>query len=141
MAAVSFSPWGDKRWRDYTAKTMEAPDIDRTLYVQRYPELARLSEDHDVNHIWRSVVYRCGELTRRDASRTQFVDKLVTNDDPGFVDAAQGVFQLKDAARLSEQIGFRPIPFDEIGLYRDDFRKDLPAHGAAATRAAEGSGK
>ena len=42
----------------------------------------------------------------------------------GFANAAKGDFRLKQSAAAA--IGFAPIPFDEIGLYRDDLRKHVP---------------
>jgi len=47
-------------------------------------ELARLAEDHDVNTISRSLVFRCGEFLRRDRGQNRLADNLVTTDDPGF---------------------------------------------------------
>ena len=53
-AAVSFSPWGDTRWRKVVGKALDSPDIDKSLYLARYPDLARLGEDHDRNTVSRS---------------------------------------------------------------------------------------
>jgi len=127
MAAISFSPWGDAHWRASVGKALDAPEIDKSVYLARYPELARLSEDHDVNTVTRSLVVRCGQFLRRDSGRVRLAENLVTAEDPGFVDAARGDFRLKDGSPALERIGLRPIPFDEIGLYRDEFRKELPA--------------
>ncbi len=135
MAAVSFSAWGDGRWRQFTAKSLDTPEIDRSLYLARYPELARLSEEHDANTVSRNLAYRCGQLLRRDSGRNRLVENLVTGDDPGFSDAARGVFQIKDNSAASERIGLRPIPFDEIGLYRDEFRKEPPVETVREARA------
>ncbi|MGQ9574854.1 MAG: right-handed parallel beta-helix repeat-containing protein [Thermoguttaceae bacterium] len=134
MAAISFSPWGPDRWRQFTSKSLDSPEIDKSLYLARYPELARLSEDHDVNMVWRNCVYRCGQFLRRDSGRTRLIDNFITADDPGFTDAAKGVFQLKEGSPLVERIGFRTIPFDQIGLYRDEFRKQLPDRSALNAR-------
>ncbi len=47
--------------------------------------------------------------------------------DPGFVDMAHGNFQLKpDAEVFSRLPGFKPIPFQKIGLYADELRPPLP---------------
>ncbi|MBN1341048.1 MAG: right-handed parallel beta-helix repeat-containing protein [Phycisphaerae bacterium] len=129
MAALSFSAWPEARWREHVKKSLEGPEIkdNLALYVSRYPALARLSEDCNVNMIWRNLAYRCGEFIRRDPRRLDLIDNCVTNDDPGFVDAAGGRFQLKEGAPGWARTGLRAIPFDEIGLYRDEYRGDVPA--------------
>ena len=46
---------------------------------------------------------------------------LLFDGDPGFVDAAKGDFRLrKDSPALKR--GFKPIPFDKIGLVPDEYR-------------------
>ncbi len=136
-AAISFSPWGEARWKQTTANALQSPEIDRPLYLKRYPRLARLSEDHDVNTVSRSLVYRCDQFLLRDRGRTRLMDNLVTAEDPGFADAKSGIFQLNNDAAMSGRIGFRPIPFGEIGLYRDAYRTALPADAVAEARATE----
>ncbi|MCB1228845.1 MAG: right-handed parallel beta-helix repeat-containing protein [Verrucomicrobiae bacterium] len=47
--------------------------------------------------------------------------------DLGFVDEKGGHFGLKPGAGLKTALpAFQPIPIDKIGLFRDQFRKDLP---------------
>lgn len=54
-------------------------------------------------------------------------EKRATNRDPGFVNAATGDFRLRpDAEFLPRLPGFKPIPFEKIGLYVDELRKRLP---------------
>ena len=53
-----------------------------------------------------------------------FEGNVVTND-PGFVAASQGDYRLK-ADSPASQLGFKTIPFEKIGLYRDEFRKTIP---------------
>jgi len=53
-------------------------------------------------------------------------DNLV-NEDPRFVDAAHGDFRLRpDSPAL--KMGFKPIPFDKIGLYKSPDRASWPVH-------------
>ncbi|NQT37009.1 MAG: hypothetical protein HQ581_05945, partial [Planctomycetes bacterium] len=68
---------------------------------------------------------------------TRQADNLVTAEDPGFADAKSGIFQLNNHAAQPGRIGFRPIPFGEIGLYRDTHRTALPADAVAEARAME----
>ncbi|MFW6227314.1 MAG: right-handed parallel beta-helix repeat-containing protein, partial [Bacteroidota bacterium] len=47
-----------------------------------------------------------------------------TEEDPGFVNMEEENFNLKDNSVVFENIpGFKPIPFDEIGLFNDKYRK------------------
>lgn len=133
-AAISFSPWGEARWKQFTRDALQSPQIDKALYLKRYPKLARLSEDHDVNTVSHNLVYGCGELLRRDGGRTRLQGNIVVAEDPGFADAAGGDFRLKG----KQPPGFRPIPFDQIGLYRDAYRTKLPTKAVAESRAMGG---
>jgi hypothetical protein len=99
-------------------------DITQPPYSTRYPELAALRENADANHIWRNLAVRCGKFAVRDRGVNEFIANHVTADNPGFANAAKGDFRLKPSAAAA--IGFAGIPFDEIGLYRDEFRSRLP---------------
>jgi hypothetical protein len=118
---VSFTRWGAGRWRhDVTKKfgaKVKAMNIDKPPYSERYPELAELFQNIDVNHVWRNVILRCGPSFRNDGGIQDTAANHVTKANPGFVDPAKGDFRLKSGAGLPEKIGFRPIPFAEIGTY------------------------
>jgi hypothetical protein len=43
--------------------------------------------------------------------------------DPGFADVRGGDFRLKETSP-AWQLGFKRIPFEHIGLFVDEFRKD-----------------
>ena len=103
------------------------PEIDRELYVKRYPELARLSEEFDRNTIARNLVVRCNGFLRRSSDRNVLIDNLTTAEDPGFRNVAEADFQLLETSAACSQIGFRPIPVGEIGLYVDPYRTELPS--------------
>lgn len=54
-------------------------------------------------------------------------ENLVVSDDPGFVNAASGNYRLREDSKVFKEIpGFQPIPFEKIGLYKDEFRPKLP---------------
>ena len=126
MAALSFSPWGDARWRQFVADAMNAADIDPSLYVKRYPELERLAEDHDVNRISRNLVLNCEDFLRRDSGRAVVLDNVVMSVGADAVQTtAQGI-DLHALAPLMNQHGLAPIPFDEIGLYESGLRPSQP---------------
>ena len=45
----------------------------------------------------------------------------LTEGDPGLVEPEKGNFRLaEDSPAL--KLGFKPIPFDKIGLYQDEYR-------------------
>ena len=51
-------------------------------------------------------------------------NNLVTKDDPGFVDMKNGNFNLKAGSKVYKEIpGFQKIPFDKMGIYKDQYRK------------------
>jgi len=128
-AAVSFSAWGAGRWKQFLeghakghlaeVKPAEPP------YATRYPELATLWEGTDRNHIWRNVVLECDQFLLRDGGRNELMDNWVIAANPGFVDPAKGDFRVKPDAALHARLSFQPIPFEEIGLYKDAYRKEI----------------
>ncbi len=120
MAAVSFSAWGDGRWREFVAGALESPEVDAALYLKRYPELERLAEDHDVNALARNLVLNCGEFIRRDSKRSVVEDNTVATTDAAFTE--DGSLALEALTPLMKEHGLAPIPFAEIGLYRSDIR-------------------
>ncbi|MCP4645219.1 MAG: hypothetical protein GY851_32555 [bacterium] len=129
-SAVSFSHWGEKRWADFfeTPRTVEAlanVNVGEPPYSTRYPALANLKDDPDINRIWRNIVYNCDEFLARDNGRQELMDNLVTSDDPGFVDAANGDYTLKPDAPALRAGGFRPIPFGAIGTYESEYGEGL----------------
>ncbi len=113
-AAVSCTPWSEKRWQEFTKSALDDNAIDRALYLQRYPELARLSESPNTNRIVRNVMLRCGEPLRRAPKTIQAVDNISLN---------SGEFSLTGSNAFLNQPGFKPIPVQRIGLYKDAWRK------------------
>lgn len=109
-AMVSCSPWDSKRWRQYVATSLESPEIDPTLYLRKYPDLAQLAENPNRNHIRRNLGWRCGELLRRAPGNLDAEDNAILPDKEFVWDPVK--FELNHP-------GFDPIPFKEIGLYAD----------------------
>ena len=129
--AISFSSWGQKRWLetlarpDFVARIHKAVDISRPPYSTRYPELAELEQNADVNRIWRNIAVGCSQFLARDRGVHQLMDNWTTAADPS-IDPQQPGLGLRPDARLLERIGFRPIPVEEIGLYPDPLRASWP---------------
>ena len=54
-------------------------------------------------------------------------DNMVTAADPGFVDVANGNLAIKPDSEVFTKIpGFQPIPFEKIGLIKDEYQRELP---------------
>jgi hypothetical protein len=52
----------------------------------------------------------------------------LTMEDMGFLDAATLDFRMRpDAPVFAKVPGFKPIPFERIGLYANELRPDVPA--------------
>ena len=74
------------------------------------------------------VLLKMKKENQADPNLLTQADNLVTAGDPGFVDAAKGNFALKPDSEVFKKIpGFKPIPFDQIGLRLDNYRRSLPA--------------
>jgi hypothetical protein len=121
-AAMSFSPWGEQRWRNYTGRALEASAIDRDLYLQRYPALARLGDDHDVNTIRNNVALRCGRLLLRAPAGLKLAGNSEVADCPELKDGPDG--RLTWNLQTAERLGLTAIPFGRIGLSADEYRQE-----------------
>jgi hypothetical protein len=125
----------------YRRRLTELLDIKKPPYSTRYPELSDWMdpiEDGKAyvgmlprrNLMENNVIVNSPGKLRLDGERAQFEDRnnFETNDDPGFIDAANMNFQLrKDSVVYKKLPGFKKIPFERIGLYRDKYRKTLAA--------------
>lgn len=58
--------------------------------------------------------------------KEEFRGNVFVDGDPGFVDVKHLDFRLKKDSKASA-IGFKPIPFERIGLFRDKYRGTVPA--------------
>lgn len=57
-------------------------------------------------------------------AQTDGINNWVTKEDPGFVDMKNKNFTLRKDAKVFELIkGFQPVPFDQMGLLKDEYRK------------------
>jgi hypothetical protein len=119
-AAVSFTPWGEQRWREFVAKALDHPAIDRELYLQRYPALAELPQRNDLNKIRGNVALRCETMFLRAPAGTEATDNREHPRGTGLKEGPDGrlIWSETEAARL----GVGDIPFAKIGLYGDAWR-------------------
>lgn len=126
-------PWNDAMWQEWLKgelwqkALLTDVDITKPPYSERYPDLAGYFDvpgKPRVNHARRNVVYNCNAVSDGDWELTS---NWETKEDPGFKDAASGNYALKDDAAAFRSIeGFKSIPFEKIGLYRDALRPKLP---------------
>ena len=98
------------------------------LYCTRYPQIKTMLDEPGINHVWRNVFYRCGQVATRRGNLDLFENGVFEEDNPGFVDAGKGDFRLNQRPALTDTVGFKPIPVDEIGLYEDRCRASWPVH-------------
>lgn len=126
-SAVSFSPWGEARWRDFVNGALGAKEIDRALYLQRYPSLARLEEEANVNQLWRNRVLDCGAFLWRNGGGARLVDNAVAGGPATLAESVRAALEAGGTAGTLEGSLVPRIPFAEIGLYRDAWRRELPS--------------
>ena len=96
----------------------------------RYPRLARILQEHPQaplgNVVARNVSYR-SSWHDPDRKYVRLRDNFITDEDPGFADAAKMDFRLKDDSIVYRKVpGFKKIPFEKIGPYRDEYRATWP---------------
>jgi hypothetical protein len=130
--ALGSAPWNDQRWKQavdggagclWHERLLEEVDITKPPYTTRYPELVGfmkpLPGQVRVNRAKNNVLVRCDQTS---SGNWQYVPEQiwVTDADPGFVDAAGGIYQLRpDSAVFQHLPGFVPIPFDKMGPRRE----------------------
>ncbi len=113
-AAVSFSPWGEKRWLEnlespgIRKKLYEDVDINSELYQDKYPGLKNIQEDVDVNTIKNNLLIGCEDRFLRD--------KGINKEENNTSVVADGK-TVKDFLKpeLMENYGLQPIPLDKMG--------------------------
>jgi len=101
---------------------------DKPPYSTRYPELARMLDEtpHKPlgNKVLNNICVRSKWTGGGAEKHLQIGDNLVTQEDPGFVDASKLNFKLKDDSTVFKTLpNFKPIPFEKIGLTNDEYRK------------------
>ncbi len=126
--ALGSAPWNDKRWKEtvdggrdcfWKKLLLEDVDITKPPYTTRYPALVGFMDPQPgqlrANRSKSNLLVRCGETS----SGNWAIDPKeiwVTDEDPGFVDAANGNYQLRPDAKVFQRLpGFKAIPFDKIG--------------------------
>ena len=127
-AAVSFSHWGERYTRafsdpespDYKAmrqKCYEDVDITSELWQKRYPELAKIAEDPNVNTVVRNWIVNCPEAMMRMGNTVICEGNVEEKIDGATLEA------LCEPDALGK-VGLEPIPLGEIGPKPGSYLKD-----------------
>jgi len=116
LAGLSFSRWSEKRWLESIERFL--PQANKPPYLNRYPELADLKVNADVNFICRNIIARCYNTFLRDGQIQKTALNAVTNQPLEDVEVkiAPGRRSLGNV-ELFKQLLFEPIPINEMGLY------------------------
>lgn len=139
--AMGASPWPDTTWQQWLGESLwqerllKEVDITKPPYTDRYPALAGFMESWKVprlNHSARNVIVKCESSID---GNWDVRDNLILRWDPGFVDAANGNYALREDSIVFKTVpGFEPIPFDQIGLQLDGYRAAIPARSGVERR-------
>jgi len=99
----------------------------------RYPQLLSLLDDQPGapkgNIVRRNVLHASGPMRLADevVEFGTVADNPTIEEDPGFRDAAEMDFRLRDDAVLLKKLPeFQRLPLEKIGLYQDEYRTKLP---------------
>ena len=147
--AVSFSPWGEKRWLEQldgyfgTQSRRWGFDPDSDIFKTKYPDYAELKVNADRNFITRNAAIGCDAFafnSRRnvllDNVMLPWMPELFTetkgmktdgeNRVPSDARKIRGRLSIPKDSPIYELLGIDPLPVDEMGLYRDEIRKEIP---------------
>ena len=131
-AIFSLSAWGESRWRDFLRQDNVVQAIEQDVniheppYSERYPELAELEANADVNFFWRNAAVDSGQFMLRDPGNQIVSDNWMGGANPGFAGREARDFSVADDALLYGLTGIEPIPFEHIGPYQDEYRARWP---------------
>ncbi len=119
-AGVSFTPFSEERWGEFVADALDAPAIDKELYLERYPRLARLREGPNEALVQENILVRCDALFLRAHDAVEAVDNREYPDSDAFMTGPAE--RLSWSAQEAERYGVEHIPFTQIGLYKNEWR-------------------
>jgi hypothetical protein len=108
-------------------------------YSTRYAELLPYLDEITPDKEWESMRARGNKLEGNviiggpenpikllggKYAQMEGINNWLTKEDPGFIDWKNKNFQLKENAKVFSMIpGFQPVPFDKMGIYKDEYRK------------------
>lgn len=120
-------------------RLLENVNIYEAPYSDRYPGLLNYLDPIVEGKQWEGMRSRRNVLSANlivggaenplklvggEHAQCEDVNNYRTDNDPGFVDFESGDFNLKPDSEVFKKIrGFKPVPFDKMGLYKDEYRK------------------
>ena len=117
-AAISFSPWAKDRWEKYVADALSSDQIDKALYLERYPALNSLEENPNQNLVCRNVLVHGDELLRHAPKNLLAIENTILS---------EGDTSVRPDNPVLNHPGLFRIPLEQIGLYQDTFRVRVAA--------------
>lgn len=117
-AGISFSRWGRKRWLESIQGFLK--QASQSPYSSRYPELAGLKDNVDVNIISRNIFVRCESVFLRDGGLQQSVFNTSTDRYVG-PEMLSKRGEIGDDSLLNQTL-IETIPLEEMGPYEHPWR-------------------
>ena len=123
--------WASKHVNTILPDRLNAMPYKSKLWRKRYPKLVNILDDEPAvpkgNIITRNIFVGEGwnDITPRARKYVILKDNL-SNEDPQFVAKPPKSFQLQDNSP-AYKLGFKPIPFEKIGLYEAESRTSRAA--------------
>ena len=101
-------------------KRLQAVNYTQPPYSVKYPELVNYWQEDPAfpkrNRIYGNLFYNITNLLHGDSQWGEFWNNWATNEDPGFVDPSDPLKGFrKDAPVFKRIVGFKDIPYGEIG--------------------------
>jgi len=112
-AGISFSRWGERRWLEsiqrFLKQAAEPP------YSTRYPDVANLKANADINFVSRNLFAHCDSVFLRDGGVEKTAINAVTDRsiDPQALSSEKAI---RNDPQLRSLV-WSPIPIDEMGPY------------------------
>jgi hypothetical protein len=120
---------GNTVWKELRAGKPHSGIIQNDLYLERYPQIATMMDEPGINHLWRNVFYNSGPITTRSVHIELFENHEFDGIDPGLRKLMNPDPALSQATPAQQAMPFKPIPFQQIGLYESSHRTvDPNAH-------------
>ena len=148
--AVSFSPWGERRWLEqlegetFSRRNLRAGfNPESEVYKTKYPDFAELKLNADRNFVTRNAAIGV-DVFAHNPNRNVFSGNVMLPWMPSLFTETRGMIaggadRVPAEARsvpgrlsipmdspLYELLGIPPIPMEHMGLYRDAIRTEIP---------------